>query len=151
MMAIVAIVALDCLAIRLAGSGPAIPFLVFGGLPMQSVLVISLLLLLRRRTRTRRPFPFLLGFVVVGWIGHVIYVLLCTQAARAIDVHLGDMLGPMLQSTGFERFSVADWIIRIGLGTSYLTAPQLASALVAGWISQQWWKQTHSEGGPTHE
>lgn len=150
-MAIVAIVAMDCLAIRIAGSAPAIPFLVFGGFPMQSVLVIGLLLILRRRRRTGRPFPFLLGFVVVGWIGHVIYVLLSIHAARAMDVHLGDMLGPMLRATGFQRFSVPDWIIRIGLGMAYVTTFQLAPALIAGWISQRWWKQMHPQRGPIHE
>ena len=98
-MAIVAIAALDCLAIRMAGSAPAIPFVVFGGFPMQSVLVIGLLRILRRRRRTERPFPFLLGFGVVGWIGHVIYVLLCIQSARAIDVHLGDILIPLLRKS----------------------------------------------------
>ena len=66
----------------------------------------------------------------------MIYVFICIQAARAIDVHLGDTLGPMLRATGFQRFSAPDWIIRIGLAMSYLTAPQLAIALVGGWISQ---------------
>jgi hypothetical protein len=150
MMVVVAILAMDCLAIRMAGSAPAIPFLVFGGLPMQSVLVIGLLRILRRRGRTGRPFPFLLGFVVVGWIAHVIYVFLCTQAARAIDVHLGDMLGPMLRATGFQRFSVPDWIIRISLGMSYLAAPQLVIALVGGWIWQTGSKRTAAEPVPTN-
>ena len=150
MMVVVAILAMDCLVIRMAGSAPAIPFVVFGGLPMQSVLVIGLLLILRRRRRTGRPFPFLLGFVIVGWIGHVLYVFICIQAARAIDVHLGDMLGPMLRATGYQRFSVPDWIIRIGLGMLCLAAPQVVIALVGGWISEWWSKRSHPEPAPTN-
>ena len=48
---------------------------------MQIVLVIGLLLMFRRRRRMEKPYPFLIGFEVVGWIGHLIYVVLCLHAA----------------------------------------------------------------------
>jgi hypothetical protein len=149
MMVIIAIFALDCLAARAASTPPTMPFLVLGGLPMQSALVIGLLVMFRLRGRMETPFPFLIGFEVAGWICLLMYVVLCFQTPQSIDMHLIDRLSPMLRATGFRRFSAPDWVIRVGLAVSYLTAPQLASALVAGWISQRWWKQTHPEILPT--
>jgi hypothetical protein len=152
MMAIVAVVALDCLVIRVASSHPAFPYLILGGLPMQSALVIGLLVMFQRRRRMEKPFPFLIGFEVVGWIGHLIYVILCFQiGARSIDRHLGETLSPLLRATGFPRFSTPDMIYRFILIMAYVAAPQLAATLVAGWISQRWSKQTHSEPASTHE
>jgi hypothetical protein len=150
MMAIVAIVALDCLVIR-ARQPVTFVFLVIGGLPMQSALMIGLLLVFRWRRRMENPLPFLVGFEVAGWIVHVIYVLLCIQAARAIDVHLVNTLDPLLRATGFTPFSTPDWIIWTGLAMFYVTAPQFLIALVAGWISQRLWKQSHAEPVPTQE
>ena len=151
MMVIVAVVSLDCLVIRMARWGPATPYLVFGGPLMQIALVIGLLLMFRRRRRMEKPYPFLVGFEVVGWISLLSYVVLCFQAARSIDRHLGDTLGPLLRVTGFTPLSIPDLICRFILGIAYLTAPQLAIALLAGWIGERWWKQTHPEPAPTNE
>jgi hypothetical protein len=150
LMAIVVIVALDCLVMRARQPAPTLIFLALGGLPMQIALVIGLLHMFRRR-RTERPFPFLIGFEVVGWICLLIYAVLCFQVPRSIDGHMGEALGPLLRATGLQPFSPPDWVIRVGLALSYLTAPQLAAALVGGWIRQRWWKQTHSGRVPTHE
>ena len=117
---------------------------------MQSVLVIGLLLMFHRRRRVRKPVPFLLGFEVVGWIGHLVYVALCLQAARSLDRHMVAILAPLLNPTG-ASLARLDWILRFTLGMTYLAAPQLAVALVGGWISHRWWKQTHPERVPTHE
>jgi hypothetical protein len=153
LMVIVAIVALDSLAIREAiteaQGTPILVFLVLGGLPMHSVLVIGLLLMLRRRKLGREPVPFLIAFEVIGCVCLLVYVVLCFQSGRLIDTHLDDTLGPVLRATGFQPFSAPDWIIRVGLAMSYLTAPQLAIALVGGWFSQRWWKRTHPETVPT--
>jgi hypothetical protein len=150
MMAIVAIVALDSLAMR-ARHRVTLVFLVIGGLPMQSALVIGLLLVFRRRRRMEKPIPFLVGFEVVGWIAHLIYVVLCLRAAVSLDRHLVETLEPLLRATGFPHFSTPDWIIWTGLAMSYVTAPQLAIAVLAGWISRRWWKQSHAEPVPTQE
>ena len=75
MMVVVAVVALDCLVIRMARWGPATPYLVFGGPLMQIALVIGLLMMFRRRRRMEKPYPFLVGFEVGGWVGHLIYVV----------------------------------------------------------------------------
>jgi hypothetical protein len=151
MMAIIAIVAMDCLIIRATQSNVTLVYVTLGGLPMQGALVIGLLLMYRRRRRLEKPLPFLIGFEVIGWIGHVIYVLLCIQAARRIDVHLLNTLEPLLRATGFQRFSTPDWIIWTGLAMFYVTAPQWAAALFAGWLTQRWWKQTHRQTVSTHE
>jgi hypothetical protein len=150
MMVLVAIVATDCLAAR-AGQPVTFVFLVIGGLPMQSALVIGLLLVFRWQRRMEKLLPFLVGFEVGGWIVHVIYVLLCTQAAERIDAHLVNMLDPLLRASGFPPFSTPDWIIWTCLAMFYVTAPQLLIALVAGWISQRLWKQSHAERVPKQE
>jgi hypothetical protein len=149
MMVIVAIVAVDFGAIRMANSALATPYLAFGGAPMQSVLVIGLLLMFHRRRRVPKPVPFLLGFEVVGWIGHLVYVVLCLQAAESLDRHMVAVLTPLLNATGASLASL-DWILRYTLGMTYLAAPQLAVALVGGWINQRWCKQTRPETVRTH-
>ena len=135
MMAIVAMVALDCLVIRVASSGSAIPFFVVGGSPMQVALVIGLLLMFRRRRRMEKPFPFLIGFEVVGWIAHLVYVVLCLQAANSIDTYLRAILTPLLNATGFQRFSTPDMIYRFILGTSFSDRPPTGDSL--GWGMDQ--------------
>jgi hypothetical protein len=150
-MVIVAIVALDCLATRVRVSPATLPCLICGALPMQCVLVIGLLLLFRQRRLRRKPSPFLVGFEVVGWIGLLVYVAVCFQAPRSLDQHLSSTLSPVVSAIGFQRFSTLDYICQYGAASSYLTAPQLAIALVAGWISHWWTRKTHPERVPTHE
>ncbi len=151
MTAIVAIVALDCPVIRVANSVPAIPLFVLGGLPMQFVLVIGLLVVLERRRRMQESSPFLLGFEIFGSIGHLIYVAFCVRAALSIDTHLVKILTPLLNTTGFKRFSAPDMVVRIILGLSYLAGPQLAIALAGGWIRQPSRKRIDSEPVPVHD
>jgi hypothetical protein len=148
LMVFVAIFALDCVIMRATDPGPILVFLALGGLPMQGVLVIGLLLMFRRR-RMEKQFPFPIGFEVVGWICLLVYVVFCFQAARSIDRHLGETLGPLLNATNLAAFSPPDWIIRVGLAMAYLTAPQLAIAVLAGWISRRWWNRAHPERMPT--
>ncbi len=150
MMAIIALVGLDCLAIRM-GSPLTLYSVTFGGLPMQIVLVIGLLLLLRLRRRKERQLPFLIGFEVVGWLGHLIFVAVCVQAAVSLDMHMVHALSPLLAVTGFQTHAAVDLIWRIALGMSYLTALQLVPALVGGLISQWWSKRTQPETMPTHD
>lgn len=150
MMSIIALVAFDCLAIRV-GSPLTVYSLSFGGLPMQLVLVIGLLLVFRRRRQHERQLPFLIGFEVVGGISHLIFVAVCVQAAPSLDRHMVHTLSPLLAATGFQTFSAVDLTWRIALGMTYLTALQMVPALVAGLISQWWSRQTHPETMPTHE
>jgi hypothetical protein len=147
MMAIVAIVALDCLALRFGAHAGVL----VGGLPMQSALVIGLPQVVRWRRSGYMRLPFLIGFEVGGWISSVILFAVCVFARRSFDEHLGHVIEPFLRGSGFAPFSTPDMIVRITLGACYLTAPQLLIALVAGWISQRLWKQSHAEPVPTQE
>jgi len=135
-MAIVAFAALDCLEIRAARSSPTLRCLIFGSLPMQNALLVGLLLMVQRRRRMEQPLAFLVGFEAVGWISLLIYVAVCVQATESLTWHLTCTLTPLLSATGFPPYSTADYICRYGLAMSYLTAPQLVTALVAGWINQ---------------
>ena len=151
MMAIVVIVALDCLAIRVGGSPQSGPYLIFGGLPLQIVLVIGLFIMIRRRRRMEKPLPFLFGFEVVGWTSHLTYVAACVLAATSIDSYMVHTLDPLLGATKVRLHSAVGFISVCGLVTSCLTTPQLALALLAGWISQRWSEQSHPEPIPTHD
>jgi hypothetical protein len=150
MMVVVAVVAVDCLVMRARQPALTHIFVALGGLPMQIALVTGLLLMSRRRRRMEMQLPFLVGFEVVGWICLLIYFALCFQAAPSINMHLGNTLNPLLNATGLERFSTPDWIIRVGLAMAFLTVPQLAAALVGGWISQRQWRETYPEPAPTN-
>jgi hypothetical protein len=137
-MAIVAMAALDCLAIRLKGSNSTLRFLIVGGLPMQTVLLVGLLHMYRRRRE--KPSLFLVGFEVAGWMSLLIYASVCVRANESLTWHLSYSLMPLLNATGFRSYSMADYLWRYGIAMSYLTAPQFATALVAGWINQRWSK-----------
>jgi hypothetical protein len=150
MMAVVAVVAIDCWAMRARQPAPTLIFLALGGLPMQIALVVGLLITFRRR-RTEKPVPFLVGFEVVGSTCLLSYVVICFVAGRSIDMHLSKMLSPLLKTTGFPVFSMPDWVLRVSLAMFYLTAPQLAAAVLAGWIGHRWWRQTHSERAPSDD
>lgn len=154
MMAIVGIVALDCLVIRVGRSPQSGPYLILGGLPLQSALVIGLFIMIRRRRRIEKLLPFLFGFEVVGWTSHLIYVAVCVLAANSIDNYRDnslDILNSLLGGINARITSVLGVITLCGIVTSCLTAPQLAAALVAGWVSQRWWRQTHPEPVATIE
>jgi amino acid transporter len=145
MMAIVALVALDCMAIRV-GSPLTVYCLVLGGLPMQGALVVGLVIVFRRRREREKLLPFLTGFVVVGWICHLIYLSVCVQSADPLTLHLKQTLLPVENAMGFRRFSTADtmwnYVIAYGLTAAYLTILQLIPALVGGWICH-WWSKTN--------
>jgi hypothetical protein len=146
-MAIVAIVAVDCAAIRLRVDEN----ILVGGLPMQSALVIGLLLVFRWRRRGDNRLPFLVGFEIGGWIASVILLAVCVFAPISLDQHLRHILAPFLRVTGSEPFSLAYMACTLIIATSYLTAPQLAAALLVGWISKRWWKQPHPETVPPRQ
>ncbi len=151
LMAIVAIVALDCLAIRATQGSLTMPYLLVGGSPMQIVLAIGLLLMLRRRRRMEKSLSFLVGFEIVGWISLLLYVDFCFRAPLVIDQQLKQALNPLLGATGSGPFSLPVMIYRILLVMVCLTVPQLTVASIAGWFSQQLWKRTQPETVQTHD
>jgi len=150
MMAIISLVALDCLAIR--GRPDLIIYpLIFGGLPMQIVLLIGLLIWFRRGKRGDKPIPFLMGFEVVGWICLLAYVVLCFQAPQSLDQHLSHTLGPVVRAIGVSRISAADIILRIGAAMTYLTMLQLIPTVIAGWVCTWWSRQRLSDLGASQD
>ena len=154
MMAIVAVVALDCLAIGLGRSPQSGLYLILGGLPLQCALVIGLFVMIRRRRRIEKPLPFLFGFEVIGWTSHLIYVAACVLAATSIASYMDnvfDILDRVLGPNHVRITSMVGVFTICGLVASCLTAPQLAAALVAGWGSRRWWRQTHPEPVATIE
>jgi hypothetical protein len=147
MRAIVGIVALDCLAIWVGRSPQSAPYLILGGLPLQSALVIGLFIMIRRRRRIEKPLPFLFGFEVVGWTCHLIYVAVCVLAANSMDNYIHnslDILNSLLR-THAQITSLVGVITICGMISTSLTAPQLVAAVLAGWFSKRWWKRTHPE------
>ena len=149
-MAIIALVAVDCLAIRIDPFW-TFPYLILGGLPMQIALVIGLLRMYRRRKRMEKSLPFLIGFEAVGWISLLMYVVICFRAPVAIDQHLVHTLSFLVDRSVTFPLSTGNLIYRGTLAMSYLSAPQLAAALVAGLVSQRCCKLTHVETGMVHE
>ncbi len=150
MMAIIALVALECLAIRASQRSLTTIYLLVGGLPMQSPLVSGLFLMFRRRRRMEKSLPFLVGFAIVGWISLLIFGDICFRAPVAIDQHVSDTLSTSLTALGLQPFSTQDIIWKVMVVSTYLTAPQLVVALIAGWISHWWWKRAHPETMPSH-
>jgi hypothetical protein len=140
-MVIIAIVAVDCLVLRVTPANLTLIYVIVGGAPVQSALVTGLITMFRRRGQMEKPNPFLIGFEVVGWIGLLIYVAFCFQAPESIDQHVFHVLGPLLDASGFQRFSSPDMIWRLTLIMSLVSAPQLAAALLAGWIIKRCSKQ----------
>jgi hypothetical protein len=69
----------------------------------------------------------------------------CVLAATSIDSYMVQTLNLLLGAMRVRLNSAAGFISICGLVTACLTAPQVAIALVAGWISQRWWKPRHSE------
>jgi len=162
-MAVIAFAGLECLEIRVAQSSPALRCLIVGSLPMQNALIFGLLLLFGPYRHIVKLRPFFIGFQLSGWVSVLIYLTLWVKAAECVVSHLTGTLPPWLRSAGFQPYSRADLVTRYGLAMSYLTAPQLAAALAAGWINQlrseitrtgagnipaQFWEHTLPNGDP---
>lgn len=149
-MVIVAIVAVDCLAIRGTPDQVLYP-LVFGGFPFQIALIIGLQVLFGRRKRGDKSLPFLMGFEVVGWISLLVYVAVCFQAPMSLDQHLSRTLGPVLNAIGEPRSPTAHTVCRFGTAMAYLMMLQLIPTLIAGWVWTRLSRKTLSNCDASHE
>jgi len=148
MMAIVAVVALDCLTLRLGRSMETLSLVIVGGLPTQGGLVIGLLALFAPRRGTGKPPHFLVGFEVGGWISHAIFVAICVWAPQWLDSHLNYMLTPLLRIVSYPPIYL---LLAFGFVIWYLNAVQLAIALVLGEIFQRSLKRIPASQNPSHE
>jgi hypothetical protein len=102
---------------------------------MQIILAIGLFPIVRGWRRREKLSRFLVGFELGGAICLLIYVAVCVQSTEFLVRHLTSTLTPLLNAIGFAPYSTADYICRYGLAMAYLTVPQLAAALLAGWIN----------------
>jgi hypothetical protein len=134
LMVAVAIAALDSWAIVGIELGNVGILLVFGALPMANVLVVGLLAA-RHRPATR---PYLLGFEAFGGLALALYVLsvtICDGRNGPIFYYL-ELMGESLRriiGQDHPLFLPVAWFIVVAM----LGAPQLALALIGGFLSQR--------------
>jgi hypothetical protein len=131
MMAVVALFALDFMAIRTPLNGLSVTacMLLLGGLPMANLLTAGLLVMLPDRLRRRVDRPWLVGFEVVGWTALFGYASCAYYHAYALRESVVHALG-LLTSLGNPAFLTA--VVAI------LSAPQLGLALVGGWLNRRY-------------
>lgn len=129
LMAIVALVALDCVVVRTPLSGRSLTagMLLLGGLPMANILAAVLLTPDRSE---RDPYrPWVVGFEVVGWTALLLYAA-CAYAHP--DVLRESVVQSLksLRSLGNPAFLAA--VVAV------LSVPQLGLALLGGWLNQRY-------------
>jgi hypothetical protein len=131
MMVAVAIVALDCKAIRTPLSGQSVTecMLVLGGLPMANVLVAGLLILLPDRSRGRLYHPWLVGFEVAGWTALFFYAAGAYYHAYALRE------GIVRALTSLSALGNTAYISAV---MATLSAPQLGLGLLGGWLNRRY-------------
>jgi hypothetical protein len=135
-MVIVAIAALNLTAIRAIQDSETLAgeFLVVGALPMANILAVGILI--GRRRRGSRP--FFLGFEAFGVISLALYVVSAIFFRdRVFDpyLHLFLFLDPIMEIIG-RRPAVVSVPIRISVSVVILVVPQLAFALLGGFLSR---------------
>jgi hypothetical protein len=134
LMVVVAIAALDSSAIVGVELGNAGILLVFGALPMANVLVVGLLAA-RDRPTSR---PYLLGFEAFGATALSFFILLVTTCQghdgpifSSIEF-MGDTLRKII-GQDHPFFIPVAWFLVVVM----LTLPQLAFALIGGFLSRR--------------
>jgi hypothetical protein len=143
MMAIIVIAAIDLAAIRgIDGTSTLIgALIVLGSMPMASILVLGIPSLVRGFSGRGKIHPFLTGFEAVGWTVLLVYtggaVLLPVSVAGLVEL----VVGALLIFLGFDILSVQTrvpaWeLFLLILCLLILLLPQLALALVGGWVNR---------------
>ena len=137
LMALTAVVAVDCLLNRLAWhpwNATGILFF-FGGLPMFNILAIGLLFLTRKMRRGESA-TFLVGFEVVGWF----LLLLSGWAAGVVADEAVDILGrftlPLMPLAGVAPplgLAVAQGLVMV-----MLTVPLVIVATAGGLVNRRY-------------
>jgi len=134
-MIFIALAALNFAAVRAAldGFGLIGELLALGFIPMASILAIGLLIgFLRRGSR-----PYLLGFELFGAIASVLYVLLVIfYGNETLRPYASLFIDPLEEIIGRER-PLIFVPIACTVGALVLTLPQVAFALVGGFLSRK--------------
>jgi hypothetical protein len=136
-MVAVAIAALDLTAIRAMHDSETLvgEFLVVGALPMANILAVGILIARRRRGSR----PFFLGFEEFGVIALALYVVSTISFRdRVVEPYLNlfQFLDPILEGIGGTP--VVSVPIRIFIFSVILVLPQLAFALIGGFLSRRY-------------
>jgi hypothetical protein len=131
LMAVVLVVALDCMAINMLIvrrlSGPNLSDLIlFGALPMANVLAIGLIRLWADRKGRGRTRPLLVAFEVCGWVSLLVFVTCAVLATDSFHDGVGDILRSLSLRPGDPLFLVG--------AVAILLLPQLAISSVGGWL-----------------
>ena len=134
-MVAIAIAALDFTAIRMASDRiiPSGELLELGALPMANVLAVGLLIGQRRRGSR----PFLLGFEAFGAMALAVYVVLAGFSPHRVIDYLELLLDPIRRTIGLDR-TVALIATIYPVGVVMLGLPQLAFALIGGFLSRRY-------------
>lgn len=138
-MVLVAIAALDFAMIRecVDYENYIGELLAFGGLPMANILVVDLLAgWSRRRSR-----PYSLGFKAFGATALTLYVVdLLLFRGEVVDLYVGWVLAPFrwVPWLNIDGATLNDIIVRCIIVVVMLTLPQLAFALLGGFLSNRY-------------
>jgi hypothetical protein len=141
-MAAVALVAIDCMTLRMVELDPnpltlAITLLVLGCLPMANVLAVGLAILIRRG---RANAPFWLGFAIAGGIVFVVNVVLTIAIPDRLNKLL-ELTEPIVKfvgrRTGLESSPLWELILIAGYVPALWLMPQVLIAFAGGWLSRR--------------
>ena len=139
LMAVVALAALDCLALRARPWYQHPAWIVFqlGGVPMANALVL-VLLAIGRRARGTAARRFLIGVEVVGWPALLLGVAGAAAAPAATLEYLLWTLGPLLRAVrGAGLGPAAGAFVTHVLWGVFLMAHPLIPALIGGWAARR--------------
>ena len=131
LMAVVLLVALNCMAINMFLGRPLFPsslleLIFFGALPMANLLAIGLYRLWTERNGQGRTRLFLVGFEVFGGVALLLFFVCTWVAPDSLHDGVGDFLGSLSLGPGGPLFLAGAVVI--------LLLPQLALASVGGWL-----------------
>ena len=136
-MALTALIALDCLATRAVWNVSDIRFIMlyFAALPWLNVLLIGLTVL-RGRRRRGEPAAFFVGFEAVGWAVLMLFVILIfafPSVWEAVIEGLNEFLGPLM-----NVMPPVGFVAGIAVGMAILSLPQLIAAVAAGLLHRRY-------------
>jgi hypothetical protein len=133
LMAVVLVVALDCMAINMLIVRPLfrVPLselILLGALPMTNVQAIGLIPLWADRNGRGRTRPLLVGFEICGWVTLLVFVACAVLATRSFHTVVGEIVRSLLRRPEEPLFLI------VAVAAAILLLPQLALALVGGWL-----------------
>jgi len=142
-MAVVIVVAIDCLALRAIdsrnGLAGALHGIALGSLPMVNLLAVGLTLILQERRKSR---PFLVGFEVFGMLALLLFIAGARVFPDAINsglISVADTFADTSARLGLDYAStdIGSLVEEVCLVPVLLLLPQLSFALAGGWLTHK--------------